>query len=46
MNQASWFLKIAKEYVRGSRFILAPREQNISYMASVGMSMEDLESVI
>lgn len=46
MNRASWFLKLAKEYVRDSRFILVPREQNISYMASVGMSMEDLESVI
>mgnify|MGYP001225449315 CR=1 FL=1 len=46
LNQVGLFLALAKEYVQESGVILVPREQNRDYMASRGMSMRDLESVI
>lgn len=46
LNQVGLFLSLAKDYVGKDRFIFVPRRQNVEYMASVGMSMDDLKSVI
>ena len=46
LNQVGLFLSLAKDCVGKDRFMFIPRRQNVEYMASVGMSMDDLKSVI
>lgn len=46
MNQVAWFLQEMKKYIQSSGFILVPRKQNKEYMASVGMSFDDLQDII
>lgn len=46
MDQRALFLQLAKEFIEKNGIILVPREQNLSFMAERGMTMDDLKQVI
>ena len=46
MDQRTLFLRQVKLFVEKHGFILVPREQNISFMAEHGMTVDDLRRVI
>ncbi len=44
--QIGLFLHYAKQFVNKNGIIFIPRDQNVQYMASVGMTIKDLEELV
>ena len=46
MDARALFLHQVKKFVEKNGFVLVPREQNVTFMAERGMTMDDLGRVI